>query len=187
MSKKFLPASLHVQAFAQAGATLDGADPLQNYERLNEELQRPAPDIVVNWSATGELRSSQSGADQVWLHLKAATTAPLACQRCLSPVDVPLAFDRSFRFVADEATAAALDDEVEEDLLALSGEFDLLGLIEDELLMELPVVPRHELCPTELPYLLEPGATAQGAVEDDLDEKPNPFAVLAKLRTGKLN
>ncbi|MES2424850.1 MAG: DUF177 domain-containing protein [Pseudomonadota bacterium] len=187
MSKKFLPASLHVQSFAQVGATLDGADSLQNYERLSEELQRPAPDRVVNWSAVGELRSSQGGEDQVWLHLKAATVAPLACQRCLDAVDVPLAFDRSFRFVADEATAEALDDGVEEDLLALSTEFDLLGLIEDELLMELPVVPRHDLCPTELPHLLQPGATAQGTVVDELGEKPNPFAVLAKLRTGKLN
>jgi uncharacterized metal-binding protein YceD (DUF177 family) len=71
----------------------------------------------------------------------------MECQRCLTPVDVPLAVERSFRFVADEATAEALDDESEEDLLALSREFDLRELIEDELLMALPVVPRHDECP----------------------------------------
>ena len=36
----------------------------------------------------------------------------------------------------------------EEDLLALSREFDLHELIEDELLMALPVVPKHDECPT---------------------------------------
>ena len=60
------------------------------------------------------------------------------------PVDVPLDVERSFRFVADEATAEALDEECDEDLLALGREFDLRELIEDELLMALPVVPRHE-------------------------------------------
>jgi uncharacterized protein len=62
----------------------------------------------------------------------------MECQRCLTPVDVPLDVERSFRFVADEATAEALDDECDEDLLALSREFDLRELIEDELLMACP-------------------------------------------------
>ena len=186
MSKKFLPGVLHVQAFAQAAGVLEGADALPKYERLTEELQRPAPDRRVTWSAAGAVRTSSSGEEEIWLHLQAATVVPLTCQRCLGPVDVPLAFDRSFRFVADEATAAALDDDVEEDLLALSTEFDLQTLVEDELLMELPVVPRHDLCPASLPYLLEEGATEQGVASDPA-EKPNPFAVLAKLRTGKLN
>ena len=34
-------------------------------------------------------------------------------------MDVPVKVSRSFRFVADEATAAAEDDQAEEDLLAL--------------------------------------------------------------------
>jgi len=54
---------------------------------------------------------------------------------------VNLLVDRDFRFVPDEATAMAEDDEAEEDLLVLSGEFDLLALVEDELLMDLPLVP----------------------------------------------
>ena len=57
---------------------------------------------------------------EVWLHLQADAMLPLICQRCLEPVDVPLAVDRSFRFVADETTAAAEDDEAEEDVLAMS-------------------------------------------------------------------
>ncbi|HQS64567.1 MAG TPA: YceD family protein, partial [Acidovorax defluvii] len=99
------------------------------------------------------------------------------CQRCLTPVDVPLAVERSFRFVADEATAEALDDESEEDLLALSREFDLRELIEDELLMALPVVPRHDECPSAVPL-----ASSDDDFEAASAEKPNPFAALASLR-----
>ena len=101
----------------------------------------------------------------------------MECQRCLTPVDVPLDVERSFRFVADEATAEALDEECDEDLLALSREFDLRELIEDELLMALPGVPRHEECPTSVPL-----ASSNDDFEVANSEKPNPFAALAALR-----
>src|SRR5690606_12845544 len=117
---------------------------------------------------------------QHWLHLRVEATFPMVCQRCLTPVDVPLQVERSFRFVPDEATAETLDDEAEEDLLALSREFDLHELIEDEWLMALPVVPRHEVCPEPVPMV---------SSDEDFDaasaDKPNPFAALAALRTGK--
>ena len=100
----------------------------------------------------------------------------MECQRCLTPVDVPLDVERSFRFVADEATAEALDEECDEDLLALSREFDLRELIEDELLMALPVVPRHEECPTSVPR--PPPTTTLGWPI----QKTQPFAALAALR-----
>jgi uncharacterized protein len=50
-------------------------------------------------------------------------------------VDVEVTVDRSFRFVADERMAEAEDDASEEDLLALSRSFDLLGLLEPESLL----------------------------------------------------
>jgi uncharacterized protein len=104
----------------------------------------------------------------------------MVCQRCLGPVDVPLQVDQWFRFVADEATAEALDDEVEEDLLALSREFDLHELIEDELLMALPLVPRHDECPDPVQL-----STSDEDFDSASAERPNPFAALASLRVGK--
>ncbi len=87
---------------------------------------------------------------------------------------------QSFRFVASEEAAEAQDEEAEEDVLALSQDFKLSDLIEDEVLMALPVVPRHETCPVEVKL---------AAVDQDFDaasaEKRNPFAVLAKLQGGK--
>jgi uncharacterized protein len=117
---------------------------------------------------------------QIWVHLEADTTLPLVCQRCLNPVDVPVKVSRSFRFVADEATAAAEDDQAEEDLLALSRSFDLLELVEDELLMEVPVAPRHEVCPEPVKMSAEdPDFEAASA------EKENPFAVLTRLKSSR--
>jgi len=89
-----------------------------------------------------------------------------------------LSIDRSFRFAADEATAAAEDELAEdEDVLVLDRAFNLTGLVEDELLMELPLVPRHEVCPTEVKLeLVDPG------FDDAQAAKPNPFEALSGLK-----
>ena len=105
---------------------------------------------------------------------------PLTCQRCLGPVDIPVVVDRDFRFVSSEEQAEAEDEEAEEDVLALSREFNLQELIEDEMLMELPVVPRHEICPTEVKL-----AAQDVDFEAAQAEKPNPFAALAGLKGSK--
>ncbi|MDD2546675.1 MAG: DUF177 domain-containing protein [Burkholderiaceae bacterium] len=177
MTQEFFPDRLDVKAFALAEGRLAGRDSLQKYERLVQEAHGSNPDSEVNWVASAEVHTALGGGDQIWLHLQVQAILPMECQRCLTPVDIALDVERDFRFVADEATAEALDDESEEDLLALSREFDLRALIEDELLMELPVVPRHETCPAVVPL---------ASTADDFDaataEKPHPFAALAALR-----
>ncbi|GAD22413.1 DUF177 domain-containing protein [Acidovorax sp. MR-S7] len=177
MTKEHSPDRLDVKAFAQAGGHLSGHDTLLKYKRLAEEAQGLHPDLRVDWQADGEVRATHGIGGQIWLRLKAQATFPMICQRCLLPVDVPLAVDREFRFVADEATAEALDESSDEDLLALSREFNLRELIEDELLMELPVVPRHDECPTDVKM-----ASSDEDFEEASADKPNPFAALAGLR-----
>jgi len=91
---------------------------------------------------------------------------------------VTLEVDRWFRFVIDEATAAAEDEDSEEDVLALEPRPNLRELVEDELLMELPLVPMHETCP-------QPVVMAAGAIDGPADAEPqrkNPFAELARLK-----
>lgn len=180
MTKEYSPDRLDIKAFVQAGAHTCGHDSLLKYKRLAQEAKGLHPDLYVDWQATGELRAVPGETGQHWLHLKAQSTFPMVCQRCLGPLDVPLEVERSFRFVADEATAEALDEDVEEDLLALSREFDLRELIEDELLMSLPVVPRHGECPEHVPM-----EVVDEAFEAASAEKPNPFAALASLRDPK--
>ena len=98
----------------------------------------------------------------------------LTCQRCLQPVETPLELERSLRFVPGEAEAAALDADSEEDVLALPRWLDLRELAEDELLLALPIVPRHEQCPVPLP---------SAAGEEEV-ARENPFAALQALKTG---
>ena len=180
MTKDYSPDRLDIKAFVQAGARLSGHDSLLKYKRLAQEAKGLHPDLYVDWQATGEVRAVPGEAGELWLHLHAQSTFPMVCQRCMGPVDVLLKVERPFRFVADEATAEALDDDVEEDLLAISREFDLRELIEDELLMSLPVVPRHEECPEHVPM-----EAKDEDFEETSEEKPNPFAALASLRDPK--
>lgn len=171
------PEQLDVKAFARDAAQLKGQAPLQAWARLSEEAQPGLEAPAVRWSAQGELKVQDGAPDQVWLHLQVHAALPLTCQRCLSPVLVPVEVDSSFRFVADEATAMALDDEAQEDLLVLSREFNLLELVEDEVILAMPLVPVHDLCPAPLSM-----SAMDPQFEQELAERPNPFAALAGLK-----
>jgi uncharacterized protein len=158
-----------------------GRWPQAELPRLAQALPDTPADAPpeVDWVARGELRSVRGGADQWWLHLQVRTTAWMPCQRCLQPMPVPLAVQRPLRFVADEAQAERLDEHSDDDVLACTGRLDLRELVEDELILALPLVPRHEDCP--LP--LAPAAAV--AARDDVapqDPAPHPFAALAALR-----
>ena len=184
VSLNFRADRLDVAGLARVAGTIKGKTALQKYERLMQDSCRQEADLgdefAVNWQAKGELRNMAGNTAQTWLHLQADAKIPQICQRCLAEVETKLDVDRSYRFVADEATASALDDSCEEDLLVLSREFNLVELIEDELLMALPLVPMHEICP-EQPKM----AVIDADFEQQLQEKPNPFAALEALKSKK--
>ena len=175
-SKAFNVQHLDIAAFAQGEHTLQGQTPLAVYPRFAEEVLGDPAAESVTWHAQGQWQAQTGGAGHAWLVLEVHTQATLTCQRCLQPVEVPLEVQRDFRFVKDEATAQAQDDDSEEDLLVMSRDFDLQTLIEDELLMALPLVPQHGICPQPLAF-----DDAVAHVED-APEKPHPFAALAQLR-----
>jgi len=177
MEKKIDPSHLDVKTFAQAEGELDGASPLPLWSRLMlEQVAGGEAASAVRWHLQGRSVSVSGAADEVWLDLEAEVNLPMQCQRCLKPVLTPVLAERSFRFVADEATAAALDDEAEEDILVLSREFDALALVEDELIMALPLVPRHDVCPEVVTM-----AVSDPEVETE-QARPHPFAALASLK-----
>lgn len=180
VAKEFNPAHLDVETFAKAGASLHGHWPVAQLRRLHDAVvNRENPTAPVTWRARGESRPVRVGGAQVWLHIEADTAVELECQRCLKAVQTKVHAQRSFLFVAGESAAAELDANSEDDVLALTRTFDLCGLIEDELLLELPLVPRHDACPVPLP--LPPDA------ESPEEATPNPFAVLAALKRGRLS
>jgi uncharacterized protein len=167
------PTKLDVAVLAADAASLAGQWAASELGRWHA-LQTPdaghdaAP---VQWATRGEQRQVTGQAPQTWLHLSAHTTAWPTCQRCLQPFSLPLAIERTLRFAATEAEAEALDADSEDDVLALAPTIDLRALIEDELLLAWPIVPRHELCvmPQHDPGRLD-------------EEAANPFAALAPLK-----
>lgn len=142
-----------------------------------QETHGKGAENPLNWSVRAWTSVDPAGSSQAWLHVDAHLMLPLICQRCLGPANEAIHIQRSYRFVESEAQAELEDEESEEDLLVISADFDLAALIEDEVLMDMPVVPRHEVCP--VPVKL-------AAVDADFEAvlvKPNPFAALSVLKT----
>lgn len=186
MSARFNPVRLDLRTLAQVSPTLSGEQPLAALERLCAEAATAVDGRAARWTVTAEWREPRlkTGMDRadapvLWLHLNAEADMPLTCQRCLGAVETPLLVDRWYRFVADEATAEAEDEEAEEDVLVFSPAFDLIALLEDELIMALPLVPLHDRCPQ--PVVMQAGEVADAPAE----ERPHPFAALARLKQDK--
>lgn len=176
----FDPSSVDVAAFAERGATVSGVWPLTALDRLREEFHpdvQPAGSESVDWRVAGEARARRGAEPEIWLHLACTARLALVCQRCLQPVDVDVQVERSFQFVASEALAAEIDADSEDDVLALSRTLNLIELIEDELLLGLPLVPRHSTCPQPLRPPADP---------EPFEERANPFAVLGDLKRKSL-
>ena len=172
------PRRLDVEAFAKEAGRTEGEVPLASLARLVDAAHpdaRPSDADVAHWQARGESRPVRGAPPQTWLHLQVQARLPLVCQRCLGPVATALDTQRSFLFVSGEEVAAQLDADSEDDVLALTRWLDLRDLVEDELLLALPLVPRHDTCPEPLPLERD---------EDETDERPNPFAALAALKRG---
>ena len=174
------PHRLDVGAFAASQGELAGDWPADRLRRLVAATLTPEDGTArppVGWRASGKRRVLAGAGLQPSLTVGADTEVTLECQRCLQPMQVPLHAERRIFFVDGEEAAAALDAESDDDVLALTPALDLADLVEDELLLALPLVPRHEQCPDPLP---------RAFVEDDpaLDPADNPFAVLAALRRG---
>ncbi len=171
------PRHLNIDNFGKARGQLQDALPLAEFDRLLEEAQGMSPDTAVHFSAQGDLRAGADGTEQVWLVLRGQVDLPQTCQRCLGTVAAPVHFEREFRFVATEEVAAVEDETSEEDVLVTARDFNLLELVEDELLMALPAVPKHEVCPDAVKLQV-----ADADFVETTQEKPNPFAVLGQLK-----
>ncbi len=197
------PRKLDIGAFIETQTPLAGEMPLTEAQRLAAGLAPEVPAVDMSpahWEAVGELVPQRVGAPHLWLNLQAQASLPWTCQRCLHPVEIEIEVSRRIRFVADESLAASLDAESDEDVLELSRSFDLLELVEDELIMESPIVPFHDECPEQPRMSVQdadfegddavPAAEAGAATDADgaapaRAGKPNPFAVLAQLKTRK--
>lgn len=165
--------SLELQLWAQAEGLAAQSTPLAELARVAQAcLPTPAgQEAACEWRLQSQLRHPDT-LKQLWLHLQARLSVALTCQRCLLPMHLDLEVDRHFRFVVDEAAALAEDDNCEEDLLSPSPDLTLQSLLEDELLLAMPLIPRHDRCDSPIKLV----------ADQDL---PHPFAALAGLKLPK--
>jgi uncharacterized protein len=124
-------------------------------------------DAVLRLDASFAFQSGSEGHPQ--LHLTAAGTVPLVCQRCLEGLALPVTLDVLLTTVRNDAEAAALEDPFDTVLLD-EGELDLAQVIEDEVLAILPLAARHP----------ETSPCGQAALRN-VGETHRPLAGLANL------
>ena len=120
----------------------------------------------------------QKRGEVVFWQLQTTGTLWQTCQRCLEPVAVSLDVDSELALLEDENHVALLDEGTEIimlDELTDDNKLWLLPMIEDELLVDLPLAPKHEDC--------QMAVTEFGELPETATEKDNPFAVLASLKS----
>jgi len=170
---------IDTDAFARGGSTLSGRWPAARLPRLLDMLLDEQP--LVRWSLEGErTRRADGGADS---HLALAFEAQLRvrCVRCLEAVEVEVRERRHYRTVVSESVAEREDPQSEDvDLLVASARLDVLELLEDEVIMALPLAPRHLHCAAPATGVAAGAASMPDAPDEA--QRPNPFAALAHLR-----
>lgn len=128
----------------------------------------------VLFSGRGELVYRLMGRkvqpDRLSLHLDVEGVLGVRCQRCLEEMDFSVDITRIFILVASESEIPEDDlDDDEVDYLVSSPKMDVQALVEEEVLLSLPVAMLHEHGCTD--------ATVSSVVG-----KPNPFQVLEGLK-----
>lgn len=166
-----LPQRLDLARLADARVVLDGELPLARFGRLAPLLARTDGVVRAHLEFARDLkREVVRGRVECELFL--------TCQRCFGEVEVSVVADLDLIRVADENDAEALADG-RDPLLAPNREVDLTTMLEDELLLALPIVPRH----ADPAGCVRVGAAA--AAVDEPGEEEHPFAALAALKPKK--
>jgi uncharacterized protein len=167
-----------------AGKIVGDAAEASQHDGLNDESNES-----VSWAARGESREKTGSATELYLHLTIEAAPWVECQRCLKPYRQPLDVVATYLIVAseEEADAVPLDDD-EVDPIVGSRQFDLYDLIEEELLLSLPLVPKHAVCPSVHEALVT-GEAGDIVIERPDEDEParrdasdNPFAALQALK-----
>lgn len=155
---------------ARLGREVAGRTGIARFERLIGDLPAQEGSEVV-WSVRGETDAH----GQRFLRVDVKASPVLMCQRCMQPFVFPVKVDSRLQLVASEADLdpeGGLDDDEAPERILGSQRFDVLELVEDEIILALPYVPKHDVCPS-LPAALD---------ADSDTGRPSPFSVLSQLK-----
>lgn len=153
------PKAIDGLAFARNAAVLKGRLGMESLPRL---AQSGCSGSVFDFVLTGEI--NERGKPGLKLALDGSMR--LQCQRCLGSLELPLHLEAQLEFASSEAEITATDDDIER--VVAGREMSVAALMEDEILLALPMVPKHEQCSAAAAF----GANAE----------PSAFQALTGLR-----
>ena len=166
---------LDVDRLSRGGAEVDFDIPLTALPRL-------ASRAGIGGSVRGSVRFERQSGTAV-ADLSFGGTARLQCQRCMQAMELPLRSTVRVALLASAEETGALPEEIEP-VLAPEGWISVADLVEEELLLALPIVALHEAgaCPArtaaEAREPGEPGELREPATQ-------RPFARLGELLSHK--
>jgi uncharacterized protein len=98
----------------------------------------------------------------------------IRCQRCLGALAYPVDLDSELELVEDEQVLPAVVSEDDlTDAIKVDPNMDVLALVEDEVLLDLPMAPMH----------MPGGCKSGGNFDQAKTDKQNAFSALAALKT----
>jgi len=167
-----LPEFIEPLRLAESGRSLSGRIPLARFHRLAESLSSSEGevDVVMDFGLDEQGRPCLLARIRVRLQV--------LCQRCLEPMDLPMELETRLQLVTSEGKEQALPEGFEA-LVVSESPFFLADIVEDELILALPLVPMHpdDICPAR--------AKSGFGMESDSENRESPFAVLETLKTKK--
>ncbi len=172
MQDQHLPTLIAPFKLARQGQTLHGVVSVDGLERLATVLSDGKGLIDVSL----QFGKDQQGSNFVRGHLSAKVN--MACQRCMKPMSVDVETDVSLGIVASEERAMQLPEGLEA-LIVEEEPMALARIVEDELILALPIVTLHENRDCE-PVLEKLQAEAERI--EQTEQKTNPFAALSDLK-----
>jgi len=164
-----LPRMADPRKFAQQGIHLEGSVPVADLPRLASAL---ASDKAA---VTAELEFGISDEGRKVLNGHVSAQVEVVCQRCLDNLPLLVEADLNLAVIWDEDQAVSLPKYLDPWIHG-EGQADLYGVIEEELLLELPLVAYHES------ECVEPERFHSGEIVEDTDTVNNPFQMLEQLK-----
>ncbi|MEO8161468.1 MAG: YceD family protein [Arenimonas sp.] len=163
-----LPAVVDVWRMVTARRQFEGILPLSAFPRLRESL------LDAEGECRFALEFGRDAMDQPFVEVRADAELPLQCQRTLERYLHRVRLVQQLGLITTEAQESALPEHMEPLLVPESGELQAIDLVEDELILALPVVP------------MDPESTLPDAFRaGDEEDKPNPFGALSALKDNK--
>ena len=171
MQKVKIPITLHPSKAAQHRLTYDGIVPLEKLSRLEQVVQEEAGEIAV------KIHCKIDEQGLVVISGNLSTHVTVTCQRCNGELGLDLDQDFVYSPVGLDAESDHLPEGYDEVELDENGEINVFELIEDELILAIPIVPTHN--EASCSYSSEPTSFGKLSAKDD---KPNPFDILKQLK-----